>query len=274
MAARTDAEHDARTRFGARAVLAYVALALVAVPFSLLLFLVEDRWRPLLRLDAGARDSLNAFALEQHWFVTAMKTVSFIGSSRVYVPLFTALVVWLALRRVPRLAVFVAVTMLGSWALNATVKVLVDRARPVLPEPVAHAGGMSFPSGHAQSAFVAGSVLLLVFLPVLRGRRRVVAVGAAVAWALLVGFSRVALGVHYVSDVLAGFVLGAAWVSLTTALFSAWRRERGLPPVEPSEGLEPEDARLLDPGEPSAPGVTGRGAAMRPDPRGRGRSAR
>ena len=245
MAASTEAERAAGTRFGARTLLAFLSLTLVAVPFSLLLFLVEDRWRPLLRVDGGARDSLHEFALKHDWFVTAMKTVSFLGSSRVYVPLFTAIVVWLALRRSLRPALFVAVTMLGGWALNATVKVLVDRARPVLPDPVAHAGGMSFPSGHAQSAFVAASVLLLVFLPVLGGRRRIVAFAAAVAWVLLVGFSRVALGVHYVSDVLAGSVLGAAWVALMTAAFSMWRRERGLPPVEPSEGLEPEHAQRL-----------------------------
>jgi undecaprenyl-diphosphatase len=267
MAASTEAENASRTRFGARAVLAFLSLALVAVPFSLLLFLVEDRWRPLLRVDGGARDSLHEFAVEHEWFVTAMKTVSFFGSSRIYVPLFTAIVVWLALRRLPRLALFVAATMLGSWALNATVKVLVDRARPVLPDPVAHAGGMSFPSGHAQSAFVAASVLLLVFLPVLHGRRPV-ALAGAVVWVLLVGFSRVALGVHFVSDVLAAYVLGAAWVGLMTAAFGAWRRERGLPPVELSEGLEPEHAQRLTADDAmAATSVTGSGGAGGTPPR-------
>ena len=61
----------------------------------------------------------------------------------------------------------------------------------------------------------------------------------------LVAFSRVGLGVHYVSDVLAGVVLGAGWVSATTALFSTARRERGQPPVEPTRGLEPEHAARL-----------------------------
>jgi undecaprenyl-diphosphatase len=244
-----DAAQEAR--FGARAALAGIALGLVAVPFALLLLMVENRWPPLQRVDHGTRDALHAVAVDEAAFVAAMKLISTIGSAAVYVPLFALLTVWLTRRGLGRLAVFVVVTMLGSWLLNSLVKVAVDRVRPVLPDPVAHASGMSFPSGHAQSATVAASVLLLVFLPALRGRpgRRRLAVGAAVVWVLAVAFSRVALGVHYVSDVVAGAVLGAAWVTATTALFSASRRERGQPPVEPSRGLEPEHAARLGAGQ-------------------------
>ena len=109
----------------------------------------------------------------------------------------------------------------------------------MLPDPVAHAAGTSFPSGHAQSAVVATSVLLLVFLPYLRGAWRVVAIAGAVAYVLAIGFARVALGVHYVSDVLAGYALGAAWVAAMVAAFNIWRQERGHPPADPAEGLEP-----------------------------------
>ena len=121
----------------------------------------------------------------------------------------------------PRLALFVVVTVAGSALLNAVVKLAVDRARPVVADPVAHASGMSFPSGHAQSAVVATSVLRLVFLPLLRGARRSVAVVLAVAFMLAIGFARVALGVHFVSDVLAGYALGAAWVAAMIAAFNA-----------------------------------------------------
>jgi membrane-associated phospholipid phosphatase len=224
-------------RFGARAVLAAAALALVAVPFALLLFLVQDKWRPLLAVDDGARDDLHGYAVAHGWFVTTMKVLSTAGSSLVYLLVFAAVAGWLAWRRHPRLAAFVAVTMVGNSMLNSVVKLAVDRARPVLPDPVAHAPGVSFPSGHAQAAMVAYSVLLLVFLPSLRGPWRRVALVLAVLMVLAIGFSRVALGVHYVSDVLAGYVLGAAWVTAMTAAFVAWRRERGQPEVEPTEGL-------------------------------------
>jgi undecaprenyl-diphosphatase len=217
------------TRFGARALLAGLALALVAVPFGLLIFLVQDKWPPLLDVDADARDSLHGFAVDHTGFVTALRLLSTIGSAFFYVPLF-ALVAGLLLRQGRRrLAVFVVVTMVGSTILNALVKLAVHRARPVLPDPVAHANGLSFPSGHAQSAIVAVSILLLVGLPALPRRWRPLAVAAGVAWVVAIGFARVALGVHFVSDVLAGYVLGLAWVVAMTSLFRAWQRERSVP---------------------------------------------
>jgi membrane-associated phospholipid phosphatase len=227
-------------RFGARAVAAALALALAAVPFGLLLFLVQGEWRPLIDIDSAVRDSLYGYALERSWFVLVMIILSTAGSTPVYQLVFAAVAGWLAWRRHPRLAVFVVVTMVGNSALNTLVKLAINRARPVLPDPVAHANGMSFPSGHAQAAMVAYSVLLLVFLPSLRGPWRRLAIVFAVLMVLGIGFSRVALGVHYASDVLAGYVLGAAWVTAMIAAFDAWRRERGRPKVEPTKGLPAE----------------------------------
>jgi membrane-associated phospholipid phosphatase len=214
-------------RFGARATLAGLALALLAVPFGLLLLLVQSKWHPLLSVDRGARDDLHRYAVHHDWFVHAMKAFSAAGSAPVYWLVFTILALWLVVCRRPRLAAFAIVAILGSALLNGLVKVAVDRARPVLPDPVAHANGMSFPSGHAQSAIVAYSVLLLVLHP--RARPvRVAAVIAAGVMVVAIGFSRVALGVHYVSDVLAGYALGAAWVVAMAAAFDAWRRERAV----------------------------------------------
>jgi membrane-associated phospholipid phosphatase len=216
-------------RFGARALLAGLALLLVAVPFGLLLFLVEDKWPPLLDVDADARDSLHGVAVDHTGFVTALRVLSTIGSAVVYVPLFALVAVLLLRRHRRRLAIFVVVTMAGSTVLNALVKLAVHRARPVLPDPVAHANGLSFPSGHAQSAIVAASILLLVGLAALPRRWWPLALAAAVAWVLAIGFARVGLGVHFVSDVLAGYVLGAAWVAAMTAAFRAWQRDVARP---------------------------------------------
>jgi membrane-associated phospholipid phosphatase len=236
------------TRFGARAVFAVLALLLVAVPFGLLLFLVEDQWPPLLDVDADARDSLHAFAVDHEGFVTALRVLSTIGSAVVYVPLFALVAVLMLRRRRPRLAIFVAVTMVGSSVLNGLVKLAVNRARPVLPDPVAHASGMSFPSGHAQSAIVAASILLLVAV-----RVRPLALAAALAWVLAIGFARVGLGVHFVSDVLAGYVLGLAWVAAMTAAFRAWQREERPYRTAPTHSSTSPPARKKSAGDQTAP---------------------
>lgn len=233
--------------FGARAVLVAAALVLVAVPFGLLLFFVQDKWPPLLQIDVAARDGLHGFAVSHRGFVTVMETLSTIGSWWVYLVVFAVIAGWLLWRRLPRLALFVAVTVGLNPLLNQLVKLAVHRARPVVADPIVHANGARFPSGHAQAAMVGYAVLLLVFLPVLRGPLRPVAVTVAVLMVAAIGFSRVALGVHFVSDVLAGYVLGAAWVASMVALFNLWRRESGRPAVDPVEGLEAESAERLDP---------------------------
>ena len=87
---------------------------------------------------------------------------------------------------------------------------------------------------------VAGvGALLLVGLPLVAPalRRPLVLLGALVI--VLVGFSRLGLGVHFLTDVIGGYVLGAAWLALTTALFMAWRRDLGRPARPLDAGLEP-----------------------------------
>lgn len=234
-------------RFGARAILAAVALLIVAVPFALLLFLVKDKWGPLAGADSGLEGDLHTYAEAHSRFVDVMQGLSTLGSTPVYLVVFVLITAWLLWRRLPRLAIFVGVTVAGSSLLNSAVKFAVDRARPVLPDPVAHAGGNSFPSGHAQAAIVGYSVFLLVFFPLIRKTWRTAAMVAAALIVLAIGFSRIALGVHFLTDVVGGYVLGAAWVAAMTAAFSAWRQEQGRTPVEPKEGLEPEAADQLAP---------------------------
>ena len=232
------------TRFGARAVLAAISLALVAIPGALTLLLVKDRWTPLLRADNGARDRLHDFAVTHTGFVGAMQLISESGSAAAWSIVVAMVVVWLLWRRLPRLALFVVTTTAGSSLLNTVVKAAVHRLRPVLTHPVAQEPGSSFPSGHAQAAIVGYAVLLLVFLPILHGVWRRAATTFAVFMILAIGFSRIALGVHYVSDVLGGYVLGAAWVAATAAAFNAMRVDRGRRSVDVRQGLEPEQTHL------------------------------
>jgi len=220
-----------------------VALALVAIPGGLILLLVKGKWAPLVSADEGARDGLHSYALSNPGFVRVMHLMSDSGSAVAWQLVLAPVVIWLLWRRLPRLAMFVVVTAAGSSLLNTVVKATVNRLRPVLTDPVAREPGFSFPSGHAQAAMVGYAVLLLVFLPLLVGVWRSLAVAFAVFMILAIGFSRVALGVHYVSDVLGGFVLGAAWVAAMAAAFNAMRVDRGRRRAKVTEGLEPEQVK-------------------------------
>ena len=158
-----------------------------------------------------------------------------------------AVVIWLLWRRRWRLAIFTVVTTAGSSLLNTAVKMAVHRTRPVVSQPFVREPGASFPSGHAQAAVVGFGVLLLLFLPAMGRVWRRAAVTVAVLMVLLIGFSRVALAAHFVSDVVAGFVLGAAWLAAMTAIFRAWTVMSGDAPVGPDQGLQPGQANQIAP---------------------------
>lgn len=124
-----------------------------------------------------------------------------------------------------RLALLLVLSRLGAMVLSTSLKQLVDRVRPLFEVPVATALGPSFPSGHSLGAAAFWTAAALVLLPLLgRGWRRL-AVGAAVVVPLAVAASRVLLGVHYLSDVVAGLVLGAGWTAVCAAVLVSWRRE-------------------------------------------------
>jgi undecaprenyl-diphosphatase len=212
------------------------------VPFLTLLLLVRAKWSPLVQVDLGVAADLHRSALRHPALVRTCTVVSTVFDPNVFRVAATALAVWLLTDRRPRLATWTLVTIWGAGLLDLLTKIAVGRARPVFDVAVATAVGKSFPSGHALGSMVGCGVLLLVLLPLARvARVRWLCWLAAVLIVLAVGCARVALGVHYLSDVIAGWVLGLGWLAATTAAFQAWRRDLGAPPVQPSaEGLEPE----------------------------------
>ena len=228
-------------RFGVHLLGSVAVAAVAAVPFGLLLVLVEGRWQPLRSLDARTARRLNETALEHPAWTDALRFLS----DRVWDPvtlrtIVALLTVWLLYRRAWRLAAWSAVTATAGGLIGLLVKTVVERARPSLEDPVAHAPGFSFPSGHAMTATTSFAILLLVLLPMVPRALRALCWGIAVVSVLGVGFTRIALGVHWFSDVVGGWLLGLAVVALTTWAFEAWRTDAGRDPAGLSEGLEPE----------------------------------
>ncbi|OBH49027.1 phosphatidic acid phosphatase [Mycobacterium mantenii] len=167
------------------------------------------------------------------WLTTTMRAVTVAGG-----PLFLAA---LALpvsavagcrSRSWRPVVIALIGGAGVAPVLFTAKVLVGRQRPPLPVSLVDADGYSFPSGHATGTaaimVISAWVLTRWLIPWWTGRVVVWAMTAAAA--SVIGFSRVYLGVHYVSDVLSGWMLGMAWAGTVMLVGSWWdntRRARG-----------------------------------------------
>jgi undecaprenyl-diphosphatase len=106
----------------------------------------------------------------------------------------------------------------GGMLLNEAIKLLVHRPRPFVTGWFVDWSGYSFASGHTISATLLYGQLALFLVPSIKGRRwRALTIFGVVLIVLLVGFGRIALGAHYLTDVLAGIVFGIAW--LTICLF-------------------------------------------------------
>jgi undecaprenyl-diphosphatase len=222
------------------------AVAVGAVVFGVLLILVRLQWIPMESVDQGLANELNRAVAPHHPLVLAMNVVSRVGSTAVLSWLVVIATVLLLVRRQYRLAVYLPVTGIGALILDPTLKAAIGRLRPVVAHPVASGGGFSFPSGHSLGSLVGYGALLLVFAPALqrRYRRPVIVLGALLV--LAVGFSRLALGVHFLSDVLGAWALGVAWLAVTAYAFEVWRVRSGQRPTEPAtEGLAPEAAHDL-----------------------------
>jgi len=134
-------------------------------------------------------------------------------------------------RRSVRLALFLLLAIFGTVGLYDLVKAAVGRHRPVVPHPLLHPFGASFPSGHAMMSAVAMTLVAIVVLRVVRAvALAAAAVAGCVLVAALVAASRVLLGAHYLSDVVGGWLLAAAWLSLLVALFRIDLRRPSRPP--------------------------------------------
>lgn len=106
---------------------------------------------------------------------------------------------------------FILISMIGATSISWLLKVLVDRTRPMLWPRLVQDYGASFPSGH--SVYAAGFACIFIVL-YWRTKWRFAVSGLALTWMFCMGLSRVYLGVHYPSDVLAGWALGWGWVFL------------------------------------------------------------
>ncbi|MDX2545718.1 phosphatase PAP2 family protein [Streptomyces sp. WI04-05B] len=197
-----------------RAVHASVALALAS---ALLLTLVAADWHPLITLDGDIARATHRWAVDEPGLTHAFRILTdWVWDPLTMRLLCAAVAVWLVWRHSAwGLALWLAVVCALGTVLQQALKAAVGRARPVWPDPVDSAHYAAFPSGHAMTATVVCGLLL--WLLHRYGAGRVVwrtAVTGSVISVLGAGLTRIWLGVHWPSDVLGGWLLGALVVSL------------------------------------------------------------
>lgn len=195
--------------------------AACAAGFAVLAVLVQTG------LTAGVDNAVHdgAVLLRTPWLTPIARALSDLMTP---IPLIVIGVCLLVCKRTRRLG--------GAWAfnvcvialVNVTVKALVQRPRPDIAARLVDAAGFSFPSGHSAVSMAAfGLLAWFAWHEWCNGRSRVVVSGLLVTLAVLVGASRVYLGVHYLSDVAAGFCEAGIWLACYISLVGRWMCEGG-----------------------------------------------
>lgn len=153
------------------------------------------------------------------WVLEAVRDITALGGVVLRVLFSLAALSALLFLRLRREAALLLGTLLSGLLVELTLKVLVGRPRPQIVPHLTEAGGMSFPSGHSFNAAL-GFIAVALAFATFSARRQVrwTIIGAAMAGSLLVAWSRVWLGVHFPTDVIAGWLGGAGWAFLAAAL--------------------------------------------------------
>src|SRR3954449_13625075 len=209
------------TRPGAGRAVPLAVVISCAVVVAVLGIGVRTSFAPLLRLDAAVLDALYAGDNRPKALNVLLQLLTAPGGTVVRVVLFLPVLVLLLRRRAWWTAAWVSVTILGIGPLTRLLKDFFGRVRPPYAQGGARLDSLSFPSGHSSGIATLVMVGLLLAWPLLSAHARRWAALAGAALVVLVGLTRMWLGVHYPSDVLAGWALGIAWTLFTALLFDA-----------------------------------------------------
>jgi undecaprenyl-diphosphatase len=165
--------------------------------------------------------------MENEGLTRIMKGFTFLGSSLVatLLSVIAFLFLWLVLRHRKELLMFL-LSVGGSEIWNIIIKNWMQRQRPNTHRLI-EISGFSFPSGHSMAAFALyGTLTYLLWrhIPALAGRIAMIVIGVALT--LLIGISRIYLGVHYPSDVFGGYLASATWLMLSIYVFEKYWKPR------------------------------------------------
>jgi undecaprenyl-diphosphatase len=178
-----------------------------------------------LRFDNAVRNAIHAWASPT--LTDAMLGITQLGAAPALVILGAVLVWRLAAQGRRRAVLIFLAACVGAEALSEILKLMFRRARPEAFFGYAEPLTYSFPSGHSIMSACFYGVVAAILTTRMKSRRAKIAIWTAAALlAVAVGFSRVYLGVHYPSDVLAGYAAAAIWVGTVRGGYAIWLRRR------------------------------------------------
>jgi membrane-associated phospholipid phosphatase len=184
-------------------------------------------------------------------FVSVLRSFTEFGSAEWIGLILFGLVLFFAWKRWWPSLVTLVVAVPGGMLLNEWIKVLVHRQRPFVDGPFVDWSGYSFASGHTIGATLLYGQLLLFVLPALKARHwRLLSIFSAISLVALVGFSRIALGAHFLTDVLAAILFGIIWLALCVVFGRPIRR--GSLRSQAAVIFPEDDGAVLVPVEPVA----------------------
>lgn len=161
------------------------------------------------------------------WLEYAMRDITALGGYAVLTLIVMLTTLYLLLESRIKTALLLVSSIISGTFLVSILKIGFDRPRPDLVDQLTHATSSSFPSGHATSSALVYLTLSLLLAQAVRHRRlKLFLIASGVFIAILVGCSRVYLGVHWPSDVVAGWGLGAAWAMIWWIIARRFDRQR------------------------------------------------
>ncbi|MEP9362109.1 phosphatase PAP2 family protein [Nocardioides sp. CN2-186] len=207
-----------------RLVRAVVYGVLVVIPLAALAYLVRTQFGPLIRLDQHVSVTATDFARSHPGFRSFAETWELISQPWVVyavlgLPVCAFAYFHLHLRT---RALWALATMATGWAVAVVLKELVQRSRPAIEDPFSTHSGYSFPSGHATNNAIVITLVLLLLRPALGTTSRTVLLVVGALWVLVTCADRLVMGAHYLSDVIAGVVLGCGLCLASYAGYLGW----------------------------------------------------
>lgn len=177
------------------------------------------------QFDEATREAVHQIASPA--MTTAMRGISFLGSTFFLIVATAGVIIWFASRKWGREAKLMAATMIGASALNITLKLAFKRARPIPFFDLLPPESYSFPSGHAlTSACFFGAFAAIITGRIERRRPRILVWIVCTTTFVLIGLSRIYLGVHHTTDVIAGFAAALIWILVVRFVEMTLRRRR------------------------------------------------